>query len=81
MTLCCLNYVFIYTDFEFRHVKIGAQTAQMKMTPVISKRFSWQSYVEDTSSAYDKKSYELVGLREQINTTRDKTDYLWYSTE
>lgn len=61
-------------------MKIGAQTAQMKMTP-ISNGFSWQSYVEDTTSAFDKNSYELVGLKEQMNTTWDKTDYLWYTTE
>lgn len=61
-------------------IKIGAQRAEMKMTPV-SKGFDWQSYSEDTSSAYDETSFTQVGLREQINTTWDRTDYLWYTTE
>lgn len=61
------------------YVKIGAQSAQMKMTPV-SRAFPWQSYNEETAS-YEDNSFTVVGLREQVNTTRDNTDYLWYSTE
>lgn len=59
--------------------KVGAQSAQMKMTPV-REGFSWQSYNEETES-YEDTSFTTVGLLEQINTTRDVTDYLWYSTE
>lgn len=70
MYLCRLNL----------HLKIGAQSAQMKMTPV-NKGFAWQSYIEDTASSYDENSFTKVGLREQINTTWDKTDYLWYTTK
>lgn len=49
------------------------------MTPV-SNGFSWQSYNEETAS-YDDNSVTTVGLIEQINATRDASDYLWYSTE
>ncbi|KAL9169715.1 hypothetical protein ABFS82_04G096900 [Erythranthe guttata] len=64
----------------YNTARIGAQSAKMKMTPV-SRGFSWQSYNEETASSYDDNSFTVVGLREQINTTRDSTDYLWYTTD
>ncbi|KAL7140295.1 hypothetical protein ABFS83_09G111600 [Erythranthe nasuta] len=63
----------------YNTARIGAQSAHMKMTPV-SKEFSWQSYDEETASP-EENSFTMVGLVEQINTTRDNTDYLWYTTE
>ncbi|XP_012856458.1 PREDICTED: beta-galactosidase isoform X2 [Erythranthe guttata] len=63
----------------YNTARIGSQSAQMKMTPV-SKEFSWQSYDEETASL-EENSFTMVGLVEQINTTRDNTDYLWYTTE
>lgn len=72
----CSTWKIFLTDCR---VQVGAQSAQMKMTPVIN-RFSWQSYNEETSS-YNDKTWMTAGLLEQINTTRDMTDYLWYMTE
>ncbi|KAL2539140.1 Beta-galactosidase 1 [Abeliophyllum distichum] len=63
----------------YNTARIGAQSAQMKMTPV-RRGFAWQSYNEETAS-YEDNSFTVVGLLEQINTTRDMTDYLWYSTD
>uniref|UniRef100_A0A7N0SWP4 Beta-galactosidase n=1 Tax=Kalanchoe fedtschenkoi TaxID=63787 RepID=A0A7N0SWP4_KALFE len=63
----------------YNTARVGAQSAQMKMMPV-RKGFSWQSYNEETES-YEDTSFTTVGLLEQINTTRDMTDYLWYSTD
>ncbi|KAJ9692055.1 hypothetical protein PVL29_011242 [Vitis rotundifolia] len=63
----------------YNTARLGAQSATMKMTPV-SGRFGWQSYNEETAS-YDDSSFTAVGLLEQINTTRDVSDYLWYSTD
>ncbi|CBI35944.3 unnamed protein product, partial [Vitis vinifera] len=63
----------------YNTARLGAQSATMKMTPV-SGRFGWQSYNEETAS-YDDSSFAAVGLLEQINTTRDVSDYLWYSTD
>ncbi|CAH9066851.1 unnamed protein product [Cuscuta epithymum] len=63
----------------YNTARVGAQTAQMTMTPV-GEAFSWQSYNEETPS-YDDKTFTAVGLLEQINTTRDTSDYLWYMTE
>lgn len=51
----------------------------MKMIPVNSA-FYWQSYSEETASA-GSDSTTLDGLVEQINITRDSSDYLWYLTE
>ncbi|CAI9773576.1 unnamed protein product [Fraxinus pennsylvanica] len=62
----------------YNTARIGSQSAQMKMTPV--RGFSWQSYNEETAS-YEDNSFTAAGLLEQINTTRDMTDYLWYSTD
>jgi hypothetical protein len=62
-------------------VQVGAQSAQMKMPRVpVHGGFSWQAYNEETDS-YGERSFTMVGLLEQINTTRDASDYLWYSTE
>ncbi|CAI9753764.1 unnamed protein product [Fraxinus pennsylvanica] len=64
----------------FNTARVGAQSAQMKMTPVGSE-FSWQSYNEETAPSYEDNSFTTIGLLEQINTTRDQTDYLWYTTD
>lgn len=63
----------------FNTARIGAQSSQMKMNPVST--FSWQSYNEETASAYTEDTTTMDGLLEQINITRDTTDYLWYMTE
>lgn len=41
--------------------------------------FSWKSYSEQTNFD-DKDSFTTDGLLEQVNVTRDITDYLWYTT-
>ncbi|KAL6568247.1 hypothetical protein OROHE_003931 [Orobanche hederae] len=63
----------------YNTARIGAQSAQMKMTPV-GRGFSWQSYNEE-AALHEDDSFTMVGLLEQINTTRDNTDYLWYTTD
>ena len=53
----------------------------MKMTTVpIHGGLSWDSFNEDTAST-DDDLFTMTGLLEQLNTTRDASDYLWYSTE
>uniref|UniRef100_A0A0A0LGB3 beta-galactosidase n=1 Tax=Cucumis sativus TaxID=3659 RepID=A0A0A0LGB3_CUCSA len=65
----------------FNTARVGAQTAIMKMSPVpMHESFSWQAYNEEPAS-YNEKAFTTVGLLEQINTTRDATDYLWYTTD
>lgn len=48
---------------------------------VVDSSFSWQSYNEETASAFEDGTTTMEGLQDQINITRDSTDYLWYMTE
>lgn len=65
----------------YNTARVGHQSTQMKMTPVpIHGGFSWQAFSEEPS-AYGDSSFTMSGLLEQINTTRDATDYLWYMTD
>lgn len=53
----------------------------MKMTRVpIHGGLSWKAFNEETTTT-DDSSFTVTGLLEQINATRDLSDYLWYSTE
>jgi hypothetical protein len=56
------------------------QTSQMQMLPTNTHMFSWESFDEDISSLDDSFSLSAPGLLEQINVTRDASDYLWYIT-
>ncbi|OWM76568.1 hypothetical protein CDL15_Pgr005532 [Punica granatum] len=65
----------------YNTARVGAQTARMKMTPVpVRGGFSWQAYDEETT-AFEDSSFMMIGLLEQINATRDISDYLWYMTD
>ncbi|GFP84531.1 beta-galactosidase 9 [Phtheirospermum japonicum] len=44
--------------------------------------FDCQSYDEETTSfGNDEQSFMMVRMVDQLNTTWDKTDYLWYTTD
>lgn len=64
----------------FNTAKVGVQTSHMEMLPSNVEMFSWDTYSEDLSSLDDSSTFAVVGLLEQINVTRDRTDYLWYTT-
>ncbi|KAJ0098090.1 hypothetical protein Patl1_29004 [Pistacia atlantica] len=64
----------------FNTAKVGVQTSQMEMLPTSAGMFSWESYNEDISSIDDSSTFTTQGLLEQINVTRDASDYLWYIT-
>ncbi|KAJ1408837.1 Glycoside hydrolase, family 35 [Sesbania bispinosa] len=65
----------------FNTAKVGVQTSQMQMLPTNSQMFSWESFDEDISSLDDSPAtITATGLLEQINVTRDASDYLWYIT-
>ncbi|WJX88537.1 Beta-galactosidase 3 [Trifolium repens] len=64
----------------FNTAKVGVQTSQMQMLPTNTHMFSWESFDEDISSLDDSFSLSAPGLLEQINVTRDASDYLWYIT-
>ncbi|XP_019444794.1 PREDICTED: beta-galactosidase 3-like isoform X1 [Lupinus angustifolius] len=64
----------------FNTAKVGVQTSQMQMLPTNTQMFSWESFDEDVSSMDDSSAITVFGLLEQINVTRDTSDYLWYIT-
>ena len=59
---------------------MGVQTSHMEMQPTGAVIFPWESYNEDISALDDSSDMTAFGLLEQINITRDSTDYLWYKT-
>ncbi|KAG1334098.1 Beta-galactosidase 5 [Cocos nucifera] len=64
----------------FNTAKVGVQTSQMQMFPVDSQSLMWETYDEDVASFDDNSLITTTGLLEQINVTRDASDYLWYIT-
>uniref|UniRef100_A0A1U7XY87 Beta-galactosidase-like n=1 Tax=Nicotiana sylvestris TaxID=4096 RepID=A0A1U7XY87_NICSY len=64
----------------YNTARISSQCSQMMMAPVVGS-LSWQSYSEETPSAEESDTLSANGLLEQINITRDSSDYLWYMTE
>lgn len=60
--------------------QVEAQTDQMSFLPTNVKSFSWETYNEDISSIDDESLMSYNGLLEQLNVTRDTSDYLWYTT-
>uniref|UniRef100_A0A5B7BY93 Beta-galactosidase n=1 Tax=Davidia involucrata TaxID=16924 RepID=A0A5B7BY93_DAVIN len=64
----------------FNTARVNAPSFHMKMTPVSGGAFPWQSYNEETVSADDGDTLEMNGMWEQLNVTRDASDYLWYLT-
>ncbi|RZC52882.1 hypothetical protein C5167_021309 [Papaver somniferum] len=66
----------------FNTARVGAQSSVAKMTRE-SSGFAWQSYNEEIASyEYNDNSATITReLMEQINVTRDDSDYLWYSKD
>lgn len=64
----------------FNTAKVGEQTSHMEMVPTSTKILPWESYNEDVSALDYGSTITALGLLEQINMTRDTTDYLWYKT-
>ncbi|KAL5126849.1 Beta-galactosidase 5 [Glycine soja] len=59
---------------------VSFQTSQIQMLPSNSRLLSWETYDEDVSSLAESSKITASGLLEQISTTRDTSDYLWYIT-
>ncbi|CAJ1941689.1 unnamed protein product [Sphenostylis stenocarpa] len=64
----------------FNTARLGAQSSVMKMTAV-NTAFDWNSYNEEPASSSEDDPFTAYALWEQINITRDSTDYLWYMTD
>ncbi|KAL1569514.1 Beta-galactosidase 3 [Salvia divinorum] len=64
----------------FNTAKVGVQTSRLDMLPSNNKMSSWETYNEDLNPSDDGSTFSAVGLLEQINVTRDASDYLWCTT-
>ncbi|GAV67484.1 LOW QUALITY PROTEIN: Glyco_hydro_35 domain-containing protein, partial [Cephalotus follicularis] len=64
----------------FNTANVGVQTSQLEMLPTYTVMLLWESYDENISSLDDNLTLTSNGLLEQINVTRDMSDYLWYIT-
>ncbi|KAF7817604.1 beta-galactosidase 5-like [Senna tora] len=64
----------------FNTARARVQTSLIKMLPTSSKFLSWEIYDEDLSSLGSSLRMTTGGLLDQINVTRDTSDYLWYIT-
>ncbi|XP_021747017.1 putative beta-galactosidase [Chenopodium quinoa] len=63
----------------YNTARVSAPRYHAKMTPISG--FSWQSYIDETPTADDDSTFSGSGLYEQLNVTRDNSDYLWYITD
>ncbi|KAL8144307.1 hypothetical protein V2J09_017339 [Rumex salicifolius] len=67
-------------NVAFNTAKVGAQTSHMAMLPSNTRIFSWNSYYEEIDTPNDRSTFSSMGLLDQINVTRDTSDYLWYKS-
>lgn len=61
----------------YNTARIRAKNAEIEMARI--RGFLWNSYSEQIDSD-DNMSFSNIGLLEQVNVTKDVTDYLWYIT-
>ncbi|XP_057427809.1 beta-galactosidase 5-like [Lotus japonicus] len=64
----------------FNTARVRFQASQIQMLPSNSRLFSWETYDEDITSLEESSRITASGLIDQINATRDTSDYLWYIT-
>ncbi|XP_031273825.1 beta-galactosidase 3-like [Pistacia vera] len=64
----------------FNTANVRSQASNAQMLPTNVKLVSWETFNEDIFSAEDDSTITVSGLLEQLNITRDTSDYLWYST-
>ncbi|GER28574.1 beta-galactosidase [Striga asiatica] len=67
-------------NVAFNTATLKSKTSQAQMLPTETQNLSWESLNEDISSYDSDPTFTVNGLLEQLNITRDTTDYLWYMT-
>lgn len=60
--------------------QVGVQTSKVEMLPSEEEIYSWGTFNEDLSPLDESAAFTTSGLMDQINATRDASDYLWYTT-
>ncbi|KAL4280485.1 hypothetical protein GQ457_03G001550 [Hibiscus cannabinus] len=71
--LDCQNVVF-------NTATVGIEASRVQMVSTNVKLESWETFNEDVGSVEDESPMTSNGLLEQLNITRDTSDYLWYTT-
>jgi hypothetical protein len=64
----------------FNTATVGVQTSQMQMWADGASTMMWERYDEEVGSLAAAPVLTATGLLEQLNVTRDTSDYLWYIT-
>ncbi|XP_047982529.1 beta-galactosidase 3-like [Salvia hispanica] len=64
----------------FNTATMRSKTSLPKMLPTNVQMVLWETFNEDISSSDNDARITVVGLLEQLNVTRDASDYLWYTT-
>ncbi|KAL6213659.1 hypothetical protein ACLB2K_013105 [Fragaria x ananassa] len=64
----------------YNTAQVGVQTSQKQFFPTNSKLRLWETFSEDISSVASDTKLTVIGLLDQLNITRDSSDYLWYTT-
>ncbi|KAG6436226.1 hypothetical protein SASPL_101111 [Salvia splendens] len=64
----------------FNTATMRSKTSLPQMLPTNVQMVSWETFNEDISSSDNDARITVVGLLEQLNVTKDASDYLWYTT-
>lgn len=59
---------------------VRSKTSEPHMLPTNARMLSWETFNEDISTNDVDARITVAGLLEQLNVTRDASDYLWYTT-
>ncbi|KAK1439178.1 hypothetical protein QVD17_04993 [Tagetes erecta] len=68
------------SNVDFNTANVEVQSTKMEMLPSDSNMLSWEMFTEDLTLSDESTAFTATGLLEQINITRDTSDYLWYTT-
>lgn len=69
-----------YSVFFCSSNQVGVKTSTAQMLPTNVQLRTWETFSEDVSTIDADSKFTVVGLLEQLNVTRDMSDYLWYTT-
>ncbi|VFQ71873.1 unnamed protein product [Cuscuta campestris] len=64
----------------FNTAMVGVKTSEVQMLPADMPTLSWETFTEDISNLDTDSKLTVNRLLEQLDVTRDSSDYLWYIT-
>ncbi|KAK4405288.1 Beta-galactosidase 3 [Sesamum angolense] len=64
----------------FNTAMVRSKKSWPQMLPTNVRMLSWETFNEDVSASEVDAKFTVPGLLEQLNVTRDASDYLWYTT-